>query len=771
MQITNDIIQLAKERALFGFSALAQQMLQDADERMVQLAAEGRFGGDQHFLHVGRQFIRNSGKVFLKRVEIMYRDSLERAMRTMYTDLRVALDQLSADNLALIDDETVNRQIEVDRVVLRLRDADDEYLRKLNLMIAQLHGDHNVRERENPFRPYLMARTLHQVLHDMVADDEVGKRLFGLLSDALANRLADFYASICEVFEAKGIHAQLLTQKSRHVRNQRYTGGNTVSPDVMVLDLSARVMPGLQRVLELMNHVSSESSVTAAAEPGRASQPNEFQDFVSGIFKPDRRGAEPLSNSNTEAFRAQDKPEAEGTLRAGSEALVSRLNQYQQQAARGQSVSDHISPEQNQLFAVREQMGTEETTKFERVAIDVVAMLFELILGDEQIPGGLRAQIGRLQIPFLKAAMLMPDMLQQGAHPARQLVNRMGSAAVALDPATPLGQSIEREITRIVHKILEEFDDDIVIFSDCLTELELFLTQNLRHADSETALSIQAVETAEQGALQNSIKRRPPEWLADFNIDQRIVEFIGNIWMRVLEMENADGGKAGAFRDLLPDLIWSVQEKQNPEERAALMRLLPTLVTRLKAGLALLQLPDNESQQALDQLVAVHTQVLRMNPSGATQKGRSLQELREHFPRVVTEHATAAPEPVNSRQFETELAKQGISIDLDLEREPSPSFESDADWLTRMQVGTCVERWSDTGYQLARLIWISKRRTLYMFHLEKKSGPIVYSAISLIKSLREGSVRTVEHAPIFERAVESLLIGARAVESNPDTDA
>jgi len=821
MQITNSVIQLAKERAQFGFAALAQQMLQDADERIVQLQVEVRSGSEQYALVAGRQFIQGSGKIFVKRVDALYREMLDRAMRTMYTDLRVSIQQISAANLTLIDDETVNHQIEIDRLVLRLRDADDENLRRLNILIGQLHNDHDAKERENPFRPYLMAHTLHQTLHELVADEDTKKRLFSLLSESLARRLPDFYASIREVFERNGLHAELMAQKPRQVRKQRDLDGNTILQGGV--DFDARVLPGLQRMLDMMSqmqlpaasaspansagpssvpsvpqipqnpafpsiHAISAGPVASADSAGsgsiafsstgsgNAGASQEFQNFVQGIFKLAEAlpalslpGAQPGSGQSVAA-------PAESTLQAGSEALVARLNQYQQQAALGHSVDDQIAPEQNQLFALGEQLGSDQVTKLERVAIDVVAMLFELILNDEQIPEALRGQIGRLQIPFLKAAMLTPDMLQQTRHPARQLVNRLGSAAVALDLSSPVGQSVEKEITRIVTRILEEFDDDISIFTDSLFELERFLTDNLRHTNTETELGVEALEDVEHKAVQETKKKKPkrtkvvpPDWLADFTTDPRVVEFIVNIWMRVIEqeaLESDDNQGSRVYRKLLPDLVWSVQDKQSAAERVALVNLLPALANRLKEGMSLLNLTEKESREALDQLVRVHTQVLRSSSDGGDQSLFNLEEMRAHFSRLSIGPEQVLPPPVESEEIETELAKRGVAIDLDLEREETPSFESDGDWLTHMQIGTCVERWSETGYQMARLTWVSKRQTLFMFQLEKKTAPVVYSAISLIKSLREGSVRLVEHAPVFERAVETLLIGARAVETN-----
>ena len=107
------------------------------------------------------------------------------------------------------------------------------------------------------------------------------------------------------------------------------------------------------------------------AEGGVASQGDQgFQNFVHGLFKQDK----------TQAQATQSDPQGAGapsgnSPQPGSDALVARLSQYQQQAALGHSIDDEISPAQNQLFALGEQLGPDQVTKLERVAIDVVAML------------------------------------------------------------------------------------------------------------------------------------------------------------------------------------------------------------------------------------------------------------------------------------------------------------------------------------------------------------------------------------------------------------
>lgn len=719
MTISNRVIHLAEERALFRFRVTMRSVLRAAGAAAQTRVGTAQSADEEQELRAAHRFILHEGVAFQQQVDAAYRDLLTRALGTMYTDLRVPLDRLSADDLSLVDDDTVNRQIRIDHAVRRLRDADNEQLQRLNLIIGRMHGKNDAKERENPFRPYLMARALHQVLNGMVVDRNVLQRLFDLLSEALAGQLSDFYQSIREVFESNGIHAQLLAEKSP------YYGG--ALPERVALALSSHVIPDLQRALDVAD---------------AAATPQGIQGFVNGIF------------------HAEDGPA--NPLQAGSQALLARLNGFQQQAAHGG------------LFALNERIGPDEATKLERVAIDVVAVLFDLILADEQIADRFRTQIARLQIPFLKAAMLMPAMLQQAQHPARQLVNRMGSAAVGIDPASAPGAQLEREITRIVTRILAEFSNDLGMFAACLAEFEKFLAQDWYRTDPEAQPSVVALEEAED----EDGERQPvlPAWLDDFSLDPRVLDFIATTWVRVLERERAlppdrtRGSPAGGFHSVLPDLVWSVQGKQNAQERGELVRMLPGLVKRIEAGLALLSLTPDETRRALDQLVAVHTQVLRGAVAPPRHAAAALPELRARFERQKTDDDAAYAEPLESGRLQAALAKRGVSVDLDMARDTASFFDADADadgeaetdWLDRVDVGTCIERWSDDGFKTGWLVWISRRRTLYLVRMKNGGLPVVYSRSSLVKSLREGSLRLTENAPVFERAVQSLLQGLRS---------
>ncbi|MDO8176802.1 MAG: DUF1631 family protein [Undibacterium sp.] len=770
MHTIKPVIQLAKERALFRFTALAHPMLKDAINNVNNALDASHSDEDDKNLTAARLFLRQDAALFLNRFEQVFAVSLEAAMLTMCHGDRLSINQFSGQELTLIDEKIVHEQIEVDRLLQRVRKADDENITKINIIIAQLQNKEDVKESDNPFRPFLIARTLYEVLHEMVEDRAVSAVLLEFLSFALAQHLAEYYSAIRDVFEANGVHARLSARPSRAFRQLRF--GDDAEADVATNEQSRpRVLSGLQRMQGYMQQAPS----------GRAQQPDDLQNFVRGLFD-SASGLSLQADPNFDAGTSDEMLSREMVV-ARSRELFSQLNQLQRIAAEAHVFHATDLPAQNQLFSVGEQIDSRETTTRERTTIDIVSMLFEFILEDEQIPAVVRGQLARLQIPFLKAAMLAPEMLHSAEHPARVLLNRMSSSTIGLDLATPLGLKLSEQMTGIVKKILLEFDNDVSLFAVCLAELELFLSENLRNTDARFALSVDALEAAEQGSASKSKPGIPLQQLLDpLMLDQRAHDFFTHTWMRVINREAADHNLRvhARFKKLLPELVWSIQGKKS-SERSALMRQLPDLVTWLKAGLNSVQIPAAESRQALDQFVVMHMDVLRGQTSNKSQNLLSLEALRQHFsPLHVTpdtksgdatdithdEQLASASIKVEAATITAALADRGVTASLDLGTEGMPEFDTDADWLDQMILGICVERWSDGEFRSARLNWISKKKILYIFMLENSTKPVVYSDQSLIKSLREGSIRTVESAPAFDRAVQSLLNDAEALQAD-----
>lgn len=812
MHAIKPVIQLAKERALFRFSALAIRMVQDANASIRQITPGAGSANEQKTISAAKEWLVTQDVPFLKRLNASYSGYVERGMQTMYRDLRHELRDAAADTWALIDDETITRQIEVERSVLRLRDADQLSLGRLNLMIAQLHDEHDVRERENPFRPYLMARALHDVLCEMSSTSDLCAMLFDHMSGALASALPDYFAAIREVFESNGVHARLLARPASLSRRDRdmllpqgqnfpqviyggtppaagyqsgNPGNNAANSNNKAGNQSANqsagsqgnysagsntahyppnfsLPPALEQMLSLIQQRSSDGQnvLRTPEQEGQAV----LQDFVWKIFNqvaPDRTPSNLRHADNpTTEFRPLVDDDA-----AKPHPLTSQLHRLQQKA-----VNDVTRQDAMQLLDLHSELETEKLSEMERMAMDVVVMLFNFIASDVSMPDAFRATITRLQVPFLKAAMLMPRILEQADNAPKKLLNRMAALAIGLDVQTAPGQQVHAEMVATVEKILNEFKTDLSVFTNALAQFDEAIEKILRESDPAILRVIAALEDAEKDpkrydvlivASVNAMRER----LQTIQTDQRAVDFLIRIWSRVLVHANEDEKvDSQPYRDVVPELIWSVYQ-HDLTERSALMKLLPKLVRQVKQGMKLIGLPEAETRQAIDDLIAMHAAVLGMIQSTPLKGSVKMETLHQHFASLQIGSANAEAAAIHAptvpkARLESALLKFEVAAHQYLDNDMGTLLSSDANWLGGMQAGTLVEWWSDNVYQPARLMWIDPQQSFYIFQLlasNEQTRLLIYSSISLIKALREGSIGMLEHAPIFDRAIESLL--------------
>lgn len=757
------LIQLAKERASSGFLGLVQRAIQDAEKGIADAQANGKSASEQATLNTVRFFLRQDSGAFLRRIDALFRAYLERAMQTMYIDLRPGMRKLSIDELALIDDEVVNHQIEVGRLTGRMREANEECIGRLNVIVARMHGNHEARERENPFRPYLLARSLYEAICETASDEAKSKVLFEHLANALIQQLPAYYDAIREVFESSGVHGEFRAQRSRAAHNQRYFG----APQADTSTISARVLPGLARMLDAMRDLPA-GATSAAPVVGQTEQSDSVHDVIRKMLAPSRG----FGFSSPGATSKLASPAI-----APASALIAQLSQHQKTFARAaadsQSPNEAILAGNDRLSALREKLNLDAVSPAERMTVDVVSLLFEFILEDALIPQELRGHIASLQIPILKAALLQPDLLHDEMHPVRQLLNRIGSASIDAD------KTLADEIGRTVGKVLENFDSDTEVFFRSLKKFETFFSSHLRSHDAQTESAIAAVEAAERSSiLLTNTADALYEILLPINIDKRISDFIIHVWPQVLlRAALADEDKklpvdaaASLFRQyhaVLPELVWSMQEKVDPQERSALIRMLPDLVKRLRAALQLIQLPEEESKRVLDQLVELHTSILRGVPGNGTTTQIGIEALREQFSRVaacVQQPTWKRSEPPQARAaiIDEIFARRAIPVELNPGESAITPSTADRQFLEQACLpGMRVECCGADGARVpAQLIWNSTYRSLYLFKRASGPGFALHTGASLLRALQEESLVALEYAPLFERAVDGLLSDA-----------
>ena len=533
----------------------------------------------------------------------------------------------------------------------------------------------------------------------------------------------------------------------------------------------AQVMPGLQWMMQVMHAMQGPGGATVEGLGGTDGQPVSVEDLIRRMVAP---ALTPVVG------------DAASKKASGLHPIAGQLTQIQKAIARTAPGADDSADDASRQFSARDKLDLDKATTMDRMTIEVVSMLFAYMQADEQIPADLRSRIGRLQAPMLKAAILDPDMMHRDDHPARQLLNRMSSAAVGIDLASPSGRRLAAEFDRIVQRILDDFDTDVSVFGDTLVEFEKFLANHLRQNDARISLGIEALEAAEKiSILMSNLTSVLCDLLVPLNVDKRVSDVIIHVWPHALARATwidavkkvpASDPKSlfQTYRAALPDLVWSVQAELGQRERAQLVSILPDLVRRISATLQMVKLSEEECKEIMDLLVDIHKQVLRQ----ADRNGEAvldIEALRQIFSRVVVhwQHVSwELDEPPQPREevLSDVLAKLRISPQVCFGVNAVSASAADREFLAQTYLlGTKVdikENGKDGEGRPAQLMWISTHRSLYLFRYDDDRSLVIYTYAALLESLREAGIVPVEYAPVFERAVDSLLFGAGKMQAS-----
>ena len=233
-------------------------------------------------------------------------------------------------------------------------------------------------------------------------------------------------------------------------------------------------------------------------------------------------------------------------------------------------------------------------TKGEKATIEIVALMFQSILQEDRIPAGIRVWFARLQMPVLRVALAESDFLGTLDHPARQLIDRMGSCVMGFDATGIHGGALELEIKRVVQVVEQYPETGKRVYQLVYDEFQKFLNQFLTGSTTTQKLVsvAQQVEEKETLTIQYTIEMR--NMLKDIPVRDEIREFLFKVWAEVLALAAVRKGSQSTetlgLKKSATDLVWAASAKPNRSDRARVIQDLPQLLQQLRAGMTLLGL-------------------------------------------------------------------------------------------------------------------------------------------------------------------------------------
>lgn len=406
------------------------------------------------------------------------------------------------------------------------------------------------------------------------------------------------------------------------------------------------------------------------------------------------------------------------------------------------------------------------TTSSEKATIEIVALMFQSILAEERIPPAIRVWFARLQMPVLRVAISEPEFFGSLQHPARRLIDRMGSCVLGFD-VTISGGAIEAEVKRVVQVIEQYPETGRRVFQLVYEEFDKFLSKFLSEQGGTARLVsvAQQVEQKETMAIQYTIEMR--NMLNDMPVREEIREFLFKIWAEVLAIAAIKNGPQHAetirLKRAAADLVWAASAKPNREDRARVIADLPKLLQLLRLGMSMLGLATPEQDGQL-KIISDTLADAFMSKTDAI----SVERIEAMAKRLTHLEDFLSDEDVGDLPLDIESLVTMIGIDAaDIEvitdggSHPTEAMRA---WARELQLGAWFSLDHNGKVSHVQFAWCSERQQLHLFAAADGRSFLI-QARRLAAYLQAGLLVPTEEEALTVRATRDALT---KLDANPE---
>ncbi|MFJ2328687.1 DUF1631 domain-containing protein [Pseudomonas sp. NPDC087690] len=671
-----------------------QELFDNADDTLFEMADRARNDVEQNIFFEAMRDLR------------LKRKNIERGFLEQFFEAFVGLTQydpthntlprtlMFEDSAPRTDD--MERSVAVETMVGRVLKRDGFALDQLTLRLNALLGN-TLDDQHNPLGPAMLCEFFLQAGRNLGVEIKVKLILLKLFERYVLADTEQLYAEANQLLLATGVLPALKPAPARRAMDRAAASVySEESHEPTPADEGVQeVFAALQ---ELLLHV--RGSVAPTLEPSSASQPITTRDLLRLLSH---------LQQYVPSLAAQD----DFDLRNQLEQLLTRVS---------------VKSGKSRIVG-----GADEDV------INLIAMVFDCILEDRNVPDSLKALIARLQIPMLKVAVLDKSFFSRSSHPARRLLNEIADAAMGWgDCDSAERDSLYVRIEQVVQRLLSDFVDDPAIFSELLADFLAFTSDERRRSE----LLEQRLRDAEEGRAKTELARRRVEQalnqaLLGKVLPPSVVTFVQNAWSKVLLLTRLKHGDQSAEWQAdvqtMEQLIWSVQRHDDPEFSLRLLTLVPGLLKSLRDGLTSIAFDPFATGEFFSELEALHVKVLERAAD--------------------TDQATMMVEV--SQQIVLPTADEG-SVELTSVR--LPHDDAGLRQVDQLRLGSWVAFAEDDEHSLrCKLAAIIEATGKYIFVDRTGTKVRERSRTSLALEFRRGAVRALDDTLLFDRALESVL--------------
>ncbi len=700
---------------------------------------------------------------------------------------KAAAGKITAETLSLVEDDDATTLDYVSKIARRMQGALELPLREIGVVSAHLSRRERVSTADDPFCPDVCMKALLEVARELGLETSSWMPLIGAFERPMAEELRRAYQKLLDHFRKHKVDvAEVRRELAARQAMGRATTSPTLSPETrapvatqggdfssgfgLTRSPSSSKPPWLEEVARIGEGLATLTGAptTGGAGPRTAMTVADVRVSLDQMMS--RLGAELRGLPVPAGLPAPGAPPPD-LLRAINE--MQHVGVHAEAGAPAGPLMPSVGAAGADQGAWRDVLLAKSTRTVDKLTIEIVGMLFDHVLKDEQVPAEIKAVLSRLQFPVLKVALVDADFFASSTHPARRLIDRLASTAVGWEPYGDENQRYRKEVERVVTQVQERFDKDLGLFEQLLKDFDAFIGELPTRETDPVARAKRALEEAEKRevlVINTTIQvRRAFEHV---ELEQYLREFLVGPWVQALVTailrDEQTPGFSKAFRQVIHDMVWSVQPKMSAEERKRLVALIPGMTRVLRDGMAMIQMQEREQQDVLKNLMSSHavavrpvdqaTYIKRKVATGELRQKLDEMKITGNYP--IAGSATSVKISTRALQRAAEHHAAQIVLPEPVAAQAPLSAEEEADYdgqIAAWERGNWFNLYDGKQVIKIRLRWISPLRTLFMFSNDTEKTTRVLSPDAIRSYLKQGWLKPLESVPLTKRLADRVL--------------
>jgi len=717
-----DLLHAVRDTSSRRLQQLLGHMFEHVDDALFDLAEKAENNAAQMHYFDGMREVRKRRPA----IERSYLAQFSRELADFAAQRRnspLDTDTFGTVELTLVGENELEESLAITSMISKNESRLARDLSAVNQRLSVICGGIQVSEATTPVGPAMLTQSFRQAMRELPADMRVKLIIYKLFDRYVLSGMEELYGELNDLLAKAGVLPNLKHEPAK---------GTTSRPTPP------------------RPNAAPEDAAAAAATGATTDEAGNLLSTLQALFTA-RRGH---SNGTTVTLGPQSVPTANELLGALS-VLQGQIVGHGLPAAGEVGVVDvstevaHLKEHLlNQIGALRGERPN-QVSSIDEDTIDLVGMLFEFILEDRNLPPQMQVLLARLQIPYLKAAILDRKLFAHRQHPARRLLDSLAEAAKGWSDESDKDRRLYDKVKSTVEQLLNEFDDDMGIFDRLLVDLQEF--QELARKRAELAEQRVAESTRGREKLEQARRRAAREILDRIDgkpLPPLMHGVLARAWANylvliLLRQGDASPEFAEALR-FVNELIASTRLPRDAGGRATLRQMLPNIERALRKGLANVAFQEHDVERLLEQLRAHYGEQLGETTAATVPQEPAAPAIPESIQSLVENVQDTAP-----------LAPEDPASQLEI---LPPEVREQLEAVQAMKPGTWLEFLPANGTpERAKLSWISPMSGRYLFVNRRGLKVGDYSPQELATTLAEGKASVLASNALFDRAMDAIV--------------